>query len=168
MNEDTNFVVWFKKVGDVYTLLLDVVSVGTVTAISWTGTATYPSAKTHNDISGLFPLDTVTVQNGSYDNLDITTNTSRVYSQSFPTWDYYTRINCNLSTLNGGNIDIVLSQLQGIKLRRRLKGTFDWVSLYYVSVVDAGSLSFVYDDKFAPSNLEFDWAVVPILSGGLS
>ena len=167
MNEDTNFIIWFKKIGDVYTLLLDVISIGTGTAISWTGTATYPSAKTHNDISGLFPLDTVTIQNGSYDNLDITTNTSRVYSQSFPVWDYYTRINCNFSTLNGGNIDIVLSQLQGIKLKRRLKGTFDWISLYYASVVDAGSLSFVYDDKFVPSNLEFDWAVVPILSGGV-
>ena len=31
MKDDTNFIVWFKKVGDVYTLLLDVVSVGTGT-----------------------------------------------------------------------------------------------------------------------------------------
>jgi len=167
MKDDTNFIVWFKKVGDVYTLLLDVVSVGTGTTISWTGVATYPSVKTHNNISGLFPLDTVTIQNGSYDNLDITNDTSRVYSQSFPIWNYYTRINCNFSTLDGGNIDIVLSQLQGIKLKRRLKGTFDWITLYYVSIVDASSLSFVYDDKFAPNNLEFDYAVVPILSGSI-
>lgn len=167
MNQDTNFIVWFKKTGDNYTLLLDVISVGSGTAISWDGTAIYPSVKTHDDISGLFPLDVVTVRNGEYDNLDITAEVDRAYSQSFPIWTYYTRINCDFSDLNGGNIDIVLSQLEGIRVKRRTKGTFDWITLKYISVIDATSLSFTYDDCMFPTGTEFDYAIVPVLSGNV-
>lgn len=167
MKQDTNFVVWVNKVGDVYSLLLDVVTVGIGAPIAWLGNATYPSAKIHNDISGIFPLDRVVIKNGVYDNLDITSNTSRAYSRTFPTWDYYTRINCNFSTLNGGNLDVVVSQLEGIKLKRRLRGTFDWITLNYISVTDEDSLSFIHDDYMCPTDKTFDYAIVPILSGGV-
>ena len=165
MKTDTKFIVWFKKVGNTYNLLLDVLEVGTRSVISWTGSATYPSAKINNDISTLFPLDTVTLQNGTYDNLDITSNTTRAYSQAYPTWDYYTRINCGFDSLSAGNISLVLSQLTGIKLKRREKNTFDWITLHYVPVTGESSLSFIYNDPSAPTNVEFDYAIVPILSG---
>ena len=167
MNTDTKFIVWFKKIGNVYNLLLDVTSVGTGGSISWAGSSIYPSAKVNNDISTIFPLDTVSLQNGAYDNLDITSNTSRAYSQTYPTWDYYTRINCGFDSLSGGNISLVLSQLEGIKLKRREKNTFDWITLDYIPVNGEESLSFIYNDTSAPTNIEFDYAIVPILSGNV-
>lgn len=168
MNSATNFIVWFKKVGDVYTLLLDVVTSGTGTAIVWDNDASvYPTSDYAEDISAIFPLNQLEVRNGIYDNLNIVSDTSRPYSQAFPEWDFSTILNCDFSSLNGGNTTLLLSQIEGIRLKRRTHGTFDWITLFYKSVEDIESLSFVYNDCIAPQKKDLDYAVVPVLNGNI-
>jgi len=167
MNKDSKFIVWFKKVGTTYTLLLDVISIGYGTAISWAGTATYPTVKTHNDIDSLFPFDTLKLMNGVYDSLDITSNTSRVYNQYYPIWDYYTRINCDFSSLSAGNIDLILSQVATIKIKRRLTGMFDWITIKSIPISTADDLTFTINDCGVPTGKTFEYAIVPVMSGGI-
>ncbi len=57
--------------------------------------------------------------------------------------------------------------LEGIKVKRRVSGTFDWITLYFSVATTEGSLSFIYDDKYCPSGLYFDYAVVPVLTGSV-
>jgi len=167
MLQDTEFIIWFKKIGTTYTLLLDIMTVGTGTAISWDGGFVYPTSNTIVDANLLYPMDTIILGNMIVDNFEITSNTNRAYSQSYPVYDYSTVINCTFNgTLNGGNTNLLLSQLSGIKLKRRLNNTFDWVALKYLSVTGASSLSFVYDDYLCPTGRTFDWAIVPILRDG--
>lgn len=167
MKIDTDFIIWFKKVGTTYTLLLDVVNVGTGSTVSWAGTATYPTAKIHNNIDSLFPFDVLKLRNGVFDNLDMTSNTDRVYSQSFPIWDYYTKINCDFSTLMAGNINLVLAQLESIKIKRRLSGTFNWITLKTIPISSADDLNITLNDCGTPTGKTFDYAIVPVLSGGI-
>jgi hypothetical protein len=167
MKVDTNFIIWFKKVGNTYNLLLDVVSVGTGATVSWLGTATYPTSSTFGSILSLFPFDTIKLQNGVYDNIDLTSNTDRIYSQSFPIWDYYTILNCDCSTLNAGNLSLLLSQLEAIKIKRRLNGTFDWITLRSIPIASADDLNIITSDCGVPTDEGFDYAIVPILSGGI-
>ena len=166
MKIDTKFIVWFKKVGTTYNLLLDIVSVGSGTLISWDGTDVYPTARTHNNIDSLFPMDVVKMRNGVFENFDITSNTNRVYSQAYPVWDYYTKINCNFSDLNIGNADIILSQTQALKIKRRLSGTFNWITLYTIDITSVADLNILKEDCCVPTGKTFDYAVVPILSDG--
>ena len=179
--------IWIKKISNTYTITLDVVSRGSTQSISWGSPSsvewnlltdfnwsneTYSvlpnKPKIHGDISGMFPFSQMTIQNMNVDNMDTTSDTTRVYSRNFPTWDYYTKINCNFNgNLNGGNISMLLSTLEGIKVKRRLSGTFEWITLYFSQATDVGSLSFIYDDKYCPNGLYFDYAVVPVLTGSI-
>ncbi len=167
MKVDTNFIIWFKKVGNTYTTLLDVVSIGTGSTISWLGTGIYPSAHILGNIDSLFPLDTLELRNGVYDQIDITADTSRIYSQSFPIWDYNTKLNCDCSSLNAGNIDVALSQLESIRIKRRLLGTFDWITIRTVPITSAEDLNIITGDCGVPTDETFDYAIVLILSGGV-
>ena len=180
--------IWIKKISNTYTITLDAISRGLTQTISfgnnpstvewnlltdfnWSNESysILPNIpKIHGDISGISPFSQITIQNMNVDNMDATSDTSRMYSRNFPTWDYYTKINCDFNgNLNGGNVSMLLSTLEGIKVKRRVSGTFDWTTLYFSVAITEGALSFIYDDKYCPSGLHFDYAVVPVLTGSV-
>lgn len=163
---DTTFIAWFKKVDDTYYLLLDILDAGTGLYIEG-GTDIYPTTAIRNDISDIFPIDTVVLKNGLYYNLDITSNTDRAYSQTFPDWDYYTRLNSDFYTTSGGNIDLILSQLESVRIKRRIDGDFNWITLYEFPVVDENSLQITTQDRYGASYETYDYAIVPVLNGGI-
>ena len=166
MKDDTNYTIWFKKTGQTYTLTLTVISAGTGTVVS-SGSDTYPTTAISGNIDEMFPLTILTYQNCSLDNVDVTKNSTRVFSTTFPIWDYYTCINCDCSSLIAGNISLVLSQVEGVKLKRRLVGTFDWITLKYIPISYQSSMTFEIYDNLVPSGKTFDYAIVPILSGDI-
>lgn len=166
MNMDSIFTIWFEKEDTTYNLFLDVISVGSGTAISWDGTATYPTTSTSADIDSIFPLDTVTLRNGVYDNLDISSDTTKPYSRTYPEWNYSTKLNCDFSTLSAGNLEVALSQLESIRIKRRISSGFDWITLYQIPISNVYDLNIVKTDALVPTNETFEYAIVPVMSGG--
>ena len=185
MSANSYVILWIKKVGNIWTTLLtdknltsDVVNFNGTSTVEYNVVSNYTyqglddqiledvAIVTNPLINTMFPVTTITLQNGAYDNLNITSDISKVYSEEFPTWDYNTILNCDFSSLSAGNIDLILAQVEGIKLKRRLKGTFDWIALKYIPVTNYESLAFETYDYFAPSGESYDYAIVPILSGG--
>lgn len=125
------------------------------------------------DIDSLNPFPTnltnitsTQIQNAIYEHIDISKNVSFSYTNELPEWDFDTIIDCDFETgVGAGNVDFTLSQLTSIKIKRRKKGDFSWITIQEIPVNSEADLNMVKFDYFVPSNEEFEWALVPILNG---
>lgn len=111
-------------------------------------------------------ITTTTISNAIFDHLNLTRNTSTPVSTTIPVdWDYDTIVNANFEgDLNGGNIDFLISQISSIKIKRRVKGTFDWLTLAEVPINTVADLTFVFNDRLNAYGVEYDYAFVPVLN----
>lgn len=123
------------------------------------------------DTNALDPLSTnlnmnkSKISNAIFDHVTITKDVLKDFGFEYPTWDFDTILDAPLNgSLAGGNIDYILEQIQSIRIKRRRKGTFNWVSLKEIPVNGLDSLKFISQDAFSPSSYEFEYAVVPVMS----
>lgn len=125
------------------------------------------------DIDSLNPFPTnlnnissVQIQNAIYEHIDISKNVSFSFTTEIPKWDFDTIIDCDFETgIGAGNVDFTLGQLTSIKIKRRKKGDFSWITIQEIPINSEADLNMVKFDYFVPSNEEFEWALVPILNG---
>ena len=112
-------------------------------------------------------VTTVQVQNGIFDHFHLTSNVTSDYSPIKNTeWAYLDIIVANFDgNINGGNVDFLLQYLTAIKVKRRIKGTFNWVTLKTVTVKAFEDLNFAFNDYIAANNTDYEYALVPILNG---
>ena len=112
-------------------------------------------------------VTTVQVQNGIFDHFHLTSNVTSDYSPIKNTeWAYLDIIAANFDgNINGGNVDFLLQYLTAIKVKRRIKGTFNWVTLKTVTVKAFEDLNFAFNDYIAANNTDYEYALVPILNG---
>lgn len=112
-------------------------------------------------------VTTVQVQNGIFDHFRLTSNVTSDYSPIKNTeWAYLDIIVANFDgNINGGNVDFLLQYLTAIKVKRRIKGTFNWVTLKTVTVKAFEDLNFAFNDYIAANNTDYEYALVPILNG---
>ena len=186
LSQQSYYLVWFRKVSNLYDLRFVTLRQGIndvagwdssnvwfdrITDIPWTDDP-YPQAEDFvalaEDMSDVFPLKNVKLFNGIYDNMDITSDVSSAFSTNIPEWTYNTRIACNFNdNLDGGNLDLMLSQIKYFRLKRRKKGTFDWVTLREYEIRTTKDLNIVDEDYFVPSGQDFEYALVPVLDGNI-
>lgn len=112
-------------------------------------------------------ITTIQIQNGIYDNFHLTNNVTAEYSPVIPlSWAYLDIINANFNgNINGGNVEFLLDYLTAIKVKRRIKGTFNWVTLKTVPIKGFDDLNFVFEDYLNANFVEYEYALVPILNG---
>ena len=110
----------------------------------------------------------VIIGNGVFDHINITNNTNIEYSTEKPYWDFDTILDCDFDgNVNGGNIDAMLRQVSGVKLKRRNENNLTWVTVLEKNVSSLDDLNILYIDSLIPSNIEQTYAFVPILNGGI-
>ena len=111
-------------------------------------------------------INSVTIENAIYDHIRLSRDVTSAYSDAIPSsWDFFTILDCNFNgTISGGNIDLLLTQLDTIALKRRIPGTFDWTTLKRVPITQTSDLSFTYCDNLAADNQEYEYALVPSLA----
>lgn len=123
------------------------------------------------DILNPYPMDNISlngtkIQNGIFDDVLITKDINSNYSTNIEDWDFNTIIKCDFENgTNAGNVDIVLSQLTSLRIKRRKLGDFNWITIQEIEVNSFSDLNTIKRDYFAPSNEEFEWALVPVLNG---
>ena len=105
------------------------------------------------------------VQNGVFDHFNVTKNITFDYSSIIPTdWDINTVMN---ATFNGnasaGNVDQVAAGITSIRVKRRIKGTFDWITIREIPVSKPEDMSFVITDNLNAYNVEYEYAFVPVM-----
>lgn len=106
--------------------------------------------------------------NAIYDDFYITKDITTPYSTEIPTvWDFNTILLANFNgNLSAGNIEQTLDTLDGIRVKKRMKGTFDWITIKEYTVNSVGDLSFSFSDSLSKNNTEYEYAWIPVLKGG--
>lgn len=108
------------------------------------------------------------IYNGIFDDINISVNGSREFSLFKPIWDYYTRLDCDFSNnINGGNTTYILTQINSMRIKHRAVGTYEWITLKEIPIDIYSDLNFSYTDKYTPSGVEYEWAIVPVLNGNI-
>lgn len=185
VNQQSYYLVWFRKSGNTYDLQLDVLERGTdvmdwedsnidferVSDFTWTDEEYNQGVEfvsQADDISNIFPLTSLKLLNGIYDHMDVTNDVTSEFTTDKPTWTYDTRIDCDFNdNINGGNINILLSSLKYIRVKRRKKGTFNWVTLKEYEINSVEDLLITIEDYYVPSNYDAEYAFVPMSEGGV-
>lgn len=124
------------------------------------------------DINALDPTPTdvnnitqTRLQNGIFDHFNVTRDVTFDYSSIVPTdWDIDTVMDANFKdNISAGNVNQVATGITGIRVKRRVKGTFDWITIRELTVEKSEDLSFVITDNLNAYNVEYEYAFVPML-----
>lgn len=107
------------------------------------------------------------LSNAIFDHFNVTRDTSIAPTMSKPLeWTYDTVLNVDFDgTTNAGNLDYILQQISGIKIKRRIKGAFDWLTLKYIDINNLDDLSFTFNDFLNGYGVEYEYAFVPVING---
>ena len=107
------------------------------------------------------------LSNAIFDHFNVTRDTSIAPTMNKPLeWTYETVLNTDFDgTTNAGNLDYILQQISGIKIKRRIKGTFDWLTLKYIDISSLEDLSFTFNEFLNSYGVEYEYAFVPIING---
>ena len=115
--------------------------------------------------TNLTNINNVAIQNGIYDHLNVTKDVGLDYTTALPgEWNLQTQMDANFNgNIRAGNIGYILAQISSIKVKRRVKGTFDWITLFTVPIKDITDVDFVKYDYIAKNNETYEYAIVPII-----
>ena len=104
------------------------------------------------------------IQNGVFDHFNVSRDTSFDYSSIIPTdWDTDTWMNATFAgNTSAGNVAQVATGVTSIRVKRRIKGTFDWITIREIPVTKPEDLSFVITDNLNAYNVEYEYAYVPM------
>lgn len=105
------------------------------------------------------------IQNGIFDHFNVTKNVVFDYTSIKPTdWDVDTIMNADFKdNVSAGNVAQVASGVTSVRIKRRIKGTFDWITIREIPIADPSDMSFIITDNLAAYNTEYEYAFVPML-----
>lgn len=115
--------------------------------------------------SNLINLTNIEIKNGVYDHFNISKDISFPYITTIPTeWLLDTQLDATFdNTINAGNINYIVAEISSIRVKRRIKGTFDWITLYDVPIINVTDVDFVKYDFTNQSEIDYEYAIVPVI-----
>ena len=104
------------------------------------------------------------VQNGIFDHFNVTRGISFDYTSIIPTdWDFNTVMDAGFNgDINAGNVDNLAANVTSVRIKRRIKGTFEWITLREIPISSPNDLSFIITDNLNAYNVEYEYAWVPM------
>ena len=111
-------------------------------------------------------ITTTQIENGIYDHWYLTSDTSEPYPTTIPDqWDYTTIMDADFNgNVSAGNVDFTLSSITSFKIKRRVVGAFDWVTLAEFPVITLDDLSLSFNDNLNLNYVDYEYALVPVLN----
>ena len=108
-----------------------------------------------SDINSLDPMATMIrnitttkLANGIFGHFNVTSNTTMDYNHTKPTdWDFDTIMDCNFAgNVNAGTLEQITADIRAVKGKRRVKGTFDWMTIKTVELTKPADFIFTFND----------------------
>ena len=123
-----------------------------------------PNALNHNP-TNIEDIVSTQISNAVFDHINISKDIEIPVSTTEPTsWDYDTILDSDFNnTINGGNIDMLIQGFSAIKIKRRVRGSFTWVTLTTIPISNAEDLVFTFNDLLNAYDVNYDYALVPIV-----
>ena len=185
MNNNTNYTVWIKKNENNWELLLNIIDTQS-NALEWNGTSNVEYNRITdmswvdesylqgnqfneklNDLNDMLPLTSTELSNGIYNHFNITQDITKNYSKEIPSWDINTIMDCDFNNnINAGNIDLKISQLSYLILRRKSVDKQNWITLHKKEIKQLSDAIINYKDKEVPNGENVIYALIPILADG--
>ena len=112
--------------------------------------------------------NTTRLTNGIFSHWYVTNDVTSPYTSEEPTvWDYLTIMDANFNgSLSAGNIDYVMDNIDGIRIKRRKTTEYNWITLKYIPTSEFGDhLSFTMNDYLNQNGVEYEYAFVPVVEG---
>lgn len=126
-----------------------------------------------SDINSLDPMatrirniTTMRLANGIFDHFNVTANNKFEYNTIKPTdWDFDTIMDCNFDgNINAGNLEQLTADITQVKVKRRVKGEFDWMTIRTVDINKPEDFIFTFNDTTTASGVEYEYAYVPVMA----
>ena len=109
----------------------------------------------------------ILVGNGICRQLEITNDTSLVYSDELDDWNEYMVLKCDFDqNLKGGNLDEQLGNISSIRIKRMDSTNNSWITLYEKDINEEEDLMIDYHDYIVPKGVEQMYALVPVMANG--
>ena len=110
-------------------------------------------------------ITTIKLSNSIFDHFNVTKNTNTEVSTTIPTqWDYDTIMDANFNgNIDAGNVNFLIEQVSAIKIKRRIQGEFNWLTLQTIPINTVEDLSFVFNDLLNKNNVNYEYALVPVI-----
>ena len=111
-------------------------------------------------------ITSTTLTNAIFDHFNVTKDVTITFITDKPEeWNYDTIMDADFDgDINAGNVDFLIEQVSAIKIKRRIKGTFDWITLETVPISKVEDLEFTFVDRLNAYGVEYEYAFVPILN----
>lgn len=111
-------------------------------------------------------VNDTTIQNGIFNHFNIDSSVSFEYSDIIPDkWDFSTVMDANFEgNINAGNLRDIAANITGYRIKRRVKGDFDWVTLKEETISDVDELSFSWIDRLNLNFTNYEYAFVPMMN----
>lgn len=105
------------------------------------------------------------LQNGIFDHFNVTRNVVFDYNSIIPTdWDLDTVMNADFKgNASAGNVSQVAAGITSVRVKRRIKGTFDWITIKQIPISKSEDLNFIVTDNLNAYNTEYEYAFVPVM-----
>ena len=112
-------------------------------------------------------ITTIELSNAIFDHFNVTRDTNIPLSNSVPTeWTYDTILDADFANnIDAGNVDFLVSQITAVKIKRRVQGTFNWLTLDTIPINTLNDLTFVFNDMLNANNVQYEYAIVPVIEG---
>lgn len=107
--------------------------------------------------------NTIKIENAVFDEF-YGNSTALEYSETIPiVWDFDTLFHAYFNNnLLAGNISFAVSEINKLRLKRRVKGSSNWVTIYEQTVNTADDLAVEYYDITARANTTYEYTIVPV------
>ena len=105
------------------------------------------------------------LQNGIFSHFNTSKDVTGNYSYVVPTeWDFDTIMDANFeNNIGAGTLSEITKDITSIRIKRREKGTFDWVTIKEVPISGIDDFSFVFTDNLASNFTQYEYAYVPVI-----
>ena len=105
------------------------------------------------------------VKNGIFSHYNASSDVSGDYNNIVPTaWDLNTIMDCNFNdNIGAGTLGELTKNITSIRIKRREKGTFDWVVIKEISISNVDDFSFIFTDNLASNFTQYEYAYVPVM-----
>lgn len=108
-------------------------------------------------------IDFMVLTNAIYNELYVS-NRYDDFGSEIPAWDYDTIMHAKFNgNLHAGNVDYYPEEVEYMRIKRRVKGTYEWVNLFEIRIEKSEDLKFEKFDKYARGNTMYEYAMVPVI-----
>ena len=110
-------------------------------------------------------ITSVKLSNAIFDHFNATRDTDVTVTTTVPSqWDYDTIMDADFNgNIDAGNVNFLIEQVTAIKIKRRVKGSFEWMALKTVPINTIDDLVFTFNDLLNRNNTTYEYAFVPII-----